>query len=156
MLKICIILFHQDKFKYLPVLPPLLFIYFFPKTALQVNSSTVYFPPSAFHSLPRPTAHTGIGEDCNGARKHPQMQQLHGACVPGWGSQTETPFTGGSQSNGRQAAWQKQESCNEEYRRGHPRDKTGWVCFCRHSMFSSYSYGILSSVKLQTLSIWSM
>lgn len=155
-LEICIILFYRNKFKYLPVLPPLLFIYFFPETALEVRSSTVYFPPNVFHSLPRPTAYTEIGEDCNGARKHPQMQHLHGAYVPGWGSPTETPFTGGSQSNGRQAAQEKQGSCNKKYRRGHPRDKTGWDCFCRHCMFSSYSYRMLSLVKLQTLIIWPM
>lgn len=51
--------------------------------ALQVHGSTAYFPPKVFHSLPRPTAYTEIGEDRNGARKHPQMQQLHGACVLG-------------------------------------------------------------------------
>jgi len=54
----CIILFYQYKFKCLPVLLPLFFIYYFPKMPLQVHSSTVYFPPSVFHGLPRPTAHT--------------------------------------------------------------------------------------------------
>lgn len=139
-LHIFITLFSQDKFKCLSVLSLLLFIYFFPKNSSSGAQSHSVFPSQCLLSLPRAAAPMEIGE-----------HQKWGTPTPTDAAASHVP---GEVPRRISVKREQQGSQHKESRRSQLRDTAGWVCSCRHCVFSSCSYRTLRLVKRQTLIIW--